>query len=175
MVHPAASTLSRVDASPDGALSEDRQAALATWRALDDAAETPGVYWYEEHNCPLMSPTGTASVVQVTNGAAALVGRRVVCGSTCEHGIERYGDLVPATLPALIAACQGAGAQQCSSDEVTNDVFCVVSVGADDGTGIVAGGAGPTVDAARDDAFRNVGRANLVLNPAARVLASSCP
>ena len=95
----------RVDASPDGALSADRQAALATWRALDDAAETPGTYWYEEHNCPLMSPTGWASVVQVTNGAAALVGRRVVCGSTCEQGLERYADLVPATLPALIAAC----------------------------------------------------------------------
>lgn len=90
-------------------------------------------------------------------------------------GFTATGPTNDAASAALIAACQGAGAQQCSSDEVTNDVFCVVSVGADDGTGIVAGGAGPTVDAARDDAFRNVGRANLVLNPAARVLASSCP
>ena len=90
-------------------------------------------------------------------------------------GFTATGSTNDAASAALIAACQGAGAQQCSSDEVTNDVFCVVSVGADDGTGIVAGGAGPTVDAARDDAFRNVGRANLVLNPAARVLASSCP
>lgn len=90
-------------------------------------------------------------------------------------GFTATGPTNDAASAALVAACQGAGAQQCSSDEVTNDVFCVVSVGADDGTGIVAGGAGPTVDAARDDAFRNVGRANLVLNPAARVLASSCP
>ena len=90
-------------------------------------------------------------------------------------GFTASGATNDAASAALIAVCQNAGAQQCSSDEVTNDVFCVVSVGADDGTGIVAGGAGPTVDAARDDAFRNAGRANLVLDPAARVLASSCP
>lgn len=90
-------------------------------------------------------------------------------------GFTATGPTNDAASAALIAACQDAGAQQCSSDEVTNDVFCVVSVGADDGSGIVAGGAGPTVDAARDDAFRNVGRANLMLDPAARVLASSCP
>ena len=90
-------------------------------------------------------------------------------------GFTASGATNDAASAALIALCQNSGAQQCSSDEVTNDVFCVVSVGADNGTGIVAGGAGPTVDAARDDAFRNVGRANLVLDPAARVLASSCP
>lgn len=76
---------------------------------------------------------------------------------------------------AVVAVCQNAGAEQCSSDEVTNDVFCVVSVGADDGSGIVSGGAGATVEAARSDAFRNVGRTDLVLDPGARVLASSCP
>ena len=90
-------------------------------------------------------------------------------------GFTATGPTNDAASAALIAACQDAGAQQCSSDEVTNDVFCVVSVGAADGSGIVAGGAGPTVDAARDDAFRNVERANLMLDPAARVLASSCP
>ncbi len=75
----------------------------------------------------------------------------------------------------MVAVCQGAGADQCSSDEVTNDVFCIVSVGADDGSGVVSGGAGPTVEAARDDAFRHVGQANLTLGPGARILASSCP
>ncbi len=48
----------------------------------------------------------------------------------------------------MIAACQQAGAQECSRDEVTNDSLCVVSVGSDD-TGVVSGGAGPTVEAAR--------------------------
>ncbi|MBK7775030.1 MAG: hypothetical protein IPI43_13010 [Sandaracinaceae bacterium] len=105
MLGCAEATVQRVDASADSATADVRQAALATWRALDDAAETPGTYWYEEHNCPLMLTTGTASVVQVANGAAALVGRRVVCGSTCEQGLERYYDFVPATLPMLIATC----------------------------------------------------------------------
>jgi hypothetical protein len=90
-------------------------------------------------------------------------------------GFASTGATNSAAAAAVITACQNAGAEQCSSDEVTNDVFCVVSVGADDGSGIVAGGAGPTVEAARVDAFRNVERANLALNPAARVLASSCP
>lgn len=76
---------------------------------------------------------------------------------------------------AVIAACQAAGADQCSSDEQTNDVYCIVSVGADDGSGIVSGGAGSTVEAAREDAFRHVGQANLTLDPSARILASSCP
>ena len=68
MLGCAEATVQRVDASADSATADVRQAALATWRALDDAAETPGTYWYQEHNCPLMSPTGWASVVQVTNG-----------------------------------------------------------------------------------------------------------
>jgi hypothetical protein len=114
----AEASVQPLDAAVDGALPADRQAALAAWRALDDAAETPGVYWYEEHNCPLMFTTGTASVVQVTNGAATLVGRRVVCGSTCEHGLERYGDLVPATLPALIAACPDGATVELDGDGV---------------------------------------------------------
>ncbi|MDN4522237.1 DUF4189 domain-containing protein [Mycolicibacterium austroafricanum] len=90
-------------------------------------------------------------------------------------GFSASGPTNEAASAAVIAVCQNAGAEQCSSDEVTNDVFCVVSVGADNGSGIVSGGAGPTVEAARDDAFRNVGRANLTLDPSARVLASSCP
>lgn len=107
-----------LDAAADGTLPADREAALATWRALDDAAETPGTYWYEEHNCPLMSTTGTASVVQVTNGAATLVGRRVVCRPSCELGLERYGDLVPATLPTLIAACPEGATVELDDDGV---------------------------------------------------------
>ncbi|WP_238994609.1 hypothetical protein [Mycolicibacterium chubuense] len=90
-------------------------------------------------------------------------------------GFSATGPTNDAAAAAVIAVCQGAGAAQCSSDEVTNDVFCVVSVGADDSSGIVSGGAGATIEAARDDAFRHVGSANLTLDPGARVLASSCP
>jgi len=90
-------------------------------------------------------------------------------------GYLATGPTNEAAAAAVLAVCQGAGAEQCSSDEITNDAVCVVSVGADDGSGIVAGGAGATVEAARADAFTNAGRAGVNLDPAARVLASSCP
>ena len=83
----------------------ERQLALEAWTELDTNAETPGTYWYEEHNCPLSLTTGTATVVQVTDGVATLVGSRMVCRADCQPGLERYADLVPATLPELIAAC----------------------------------------------------------------------
>ncbi|VEG57502.1 Uncharacterised protein [Mycolicibacterium aurum] len=90
-------------------------------------------------------------------------------------GFTASGPTNDAAAAAVVAACQSTGAQECSSDEVTNDVFCVVSVGADDGSGIVSGGAGLTIEAAREDAFAHVRQANLVLDPSARVLAGSCP
>lgn len=90
-------------------------------------------------------------------------------------GFTATGPTNESAASAVIAACQAAGAQQCSSDEQTNDVFCIVSVGADDGSGIVSGGAGTTPEAAREDAFRHVAQANLTLDPSARILASSCP
>ncbi|KRE30900.1 hypothetical protein ASG82_24090 [Mycobacterium sp. Soil538] len=90
-------------------------------------------------------------------------------------GFTATGPTNESAASAVIAACQAAGADQCSSDEQTNDVFCIVSVGADDGSGIVSGGAGPTPEAAREDAFRHVSQANLTLDPSARILVSSCP
>jgi len=75
---------------------------------------------------------------------------------------------------AVIAACQSAGATECTSDEESNDAVCIVSVGADDGSGVVSGGAGPTIEAARDDAFGHVSTAHLTFAPNARILASSC-
>lgn len=90
-------------------------------------------------------------------------------------GFNATGPTNAEAAAAVVAICQSAGADQCTSDEMTNDVFCIVSVGADDGSGVVSGGAGPTVEAARDDALRNAGRANVTLDPSARILASSCP
>jgi len=90
-------------------------------------------------------------------------------------GFMAVGSTNKGAAAAVVAACQNAGGEQCSSDEVTNDVFCVVSLGAMDGSGVVAGGAGTTLEEAREDAVRNVGRADLVADPGARVLASSCP
>lgn len=74
---------------------------------------------------------------------------------------------------AVIAQCHNAGADQCTSDEVTSEPLCVVSVGAADGT--VSGGAGTTVEAARQNAFENATAVERDLGPDAKILASSCP
>jgi hypothetical protein len=90
-------------------------------------------------------------------------------------GFTATGPTNEAATAAVIAACQQAGALDCSRDEVTNDSLCIASVGASDGSGVVAGGAGPTVEAARDDAFRHAQEADAPLDPGARILASACP
>jgi hypothetical protein len=90
-------------------------------------------------------------------------------------GFTVTGPTNEAATAAVIAACEQAGAQECSRDEVTNDNVCIVSVGADDGSGVVSGGAGPTVEAARADAYRHSQDAGAPLGPDARTLASVCP
>jgi hypothetical protein len=69
--------------------------------------------------------------------------------------------------------CQGAGGQECTSDEVTNDNLCIVSV-ADDGNDVVVGGAGVTVEAARDDAFARAAVNGTPLGPTAAIVISDC-
>jgi hypothetical protein len=73
----------------------------------------------------------------------------------------------------VIAQCQSAGGQECTSDEVTNDNLCIVSV-ADDSNDVVAGGAGVTVEAARDDAFQRAAANDTPLGPAAVIVISDC-
>ena len=74
---------------------------------------------------------------------------------------------------AVLAVCQNAGADQCTSDEVTNADVCVVSVGEDD-SGLVAGGAGHTIEEAFANAVENASNFDQVLDPTGRVLISSC-
>ena len=74
----------------------------------------------------------------------------------------------------VIAACVGAGGQECTSDEVTNDGLCIVSV-ADNVSSVVAGGAGATIDAAREDAFRRAADNGTPLPLTAVTVASACP
>jgi hypothetical protein len=73
----------------------------------------------------------------------------------------------------VIAQCQSAGGQECTSDEVTNDNLCIVSV-ADDGNEVVAGGAGVTSEAARDDAFQRAAANGTPLGPTAAIVISDC-
>ncbi|HYO02719.1 MAG TPA: DUF4189 domain-containing protein [Mycobacterium sp.] len=73
----------------------------------------------------------------------------------------------------VIAQCQSAGGQECTSDEVTNDNLCIVSV-ADDSNEVVAGGAGVSVEAARDDAFQRAAANGTPLGPTAAIVISDC-
>lgn len=73
----------------------------------------------------------------------------------------------------VIAQCQSAGGQECTSDEVTNDNLCIVSV-ADDSNDVVAGGAGATTEAARDDALQRAAANGTPLSPAAVIVISDC-
>jgi hypothetical protein len=74
----------------------------------------------------------------------------------------------------VIAACQAAGGVECTADEVTNDNLCIASV-ASDLADIVAGGAGPTVEAARQDALNKAIAQGTPEGPDAVVVASACP
>lgn len=116
---------------------------------------------------------GPDGAIESSENISQAVGSGVLGGALA--GFSATGPTNEAASAAVIAACQQAGAQECTRDEVTNDNLCVVSVGADDGSGIVSGGAGPTVEAARDDAFRHSQDANAPLDPGARILVSACP
>lgn len=89
-------------------------------------------------------------------------------------GFTATGDTLEEANAEVIGACERAGGVECTSDEVTNDNLCIVSV-ADDITGVVAGGAGVTVEAARGDAFNRAAANNTPLSPTASVVVSACP
>jgi hypothetical protein len=116
---------------------------------------------------------GPDGVAEGGDDFSQAVGSGVLNGTLA--GFSATGPTNDAASAAVIAACQQAGAEDCSRDEVTNDNLCVVSVGADNDSGIVSGGAGSTVEAARDDAFRHAADADAALDPGARVLVLACP
>ncbi|WP_369816690.1 DUF4189 domain-containing protein [Mycobacterium sp. E740] len=89
-------------------------------------------------------------------------------------GFTATGDTNDEAAAAVIAQCQSAGGVECTSDEVTNDNLCIVSV-ADDENDVVAGGAGATVEAARADAVNRAAANNTPLGPSAQIVVSACP
>lgn len=95
-------------------------------------------------------------------------------GDSAEVGFAATGATAEAASAAVIATCQAAGGQDCSADLVTNDNVCIVSVG-DDAVDVVSGGAGPTIEAARQDAVQRAATNNLPINPASPVIISACP
>lgn len=95
-------------------------------------------------------------------------------GNSTEVGFSATGATAEEASAAVIAVCQAAGGVDCSSDLVTNDNVCIVSVG-DDDIDVVSGGAGVTIDAARQDAIQRAAASNLPINPASPVIISACP
>ncbi|KHO22764.1 hypothetical protein A5761_14725 [Mycolicibacterium setense] len=89
-------------------------------------------------------------------------------------GFTATGDTSEEASAAVIAACTNAGGLDCTADEVTNDNLCIVSV-ASDSNWAVAGGAGPTVEAARQDAFNRAAASNTPLDADSPVVVSACP
>ena len=74
----------------------------------------------------------------------------------------------------VLAACNAAGGVDCSVEEVTNDNLCIVDMG-DPDSGVVSGGAGPTIQAAVADATARAATADRPFGPNAVVIISACP
>ena len=74
----------------------------------------------------------------------------------------------------VIKACQDAGGVECTADEVTNDNLCIVSV-ASDSTDVVAGGAGKTIEEAKQDALNKAIANGTPEGTDAVVVVSDCP
>lgn len=89
-------------------------------------------------------------------------------------GFIGTGDTNDEAAASVLAQCNAAGGVDCTVDEVTNDNLCIVSV-ADDNTDVIAGGAGPTVEAAVADAYARAAGAGTPMTAGAPVVVSVCP
>ncbi|MCW1959282.1 MAG: hypothetical protein KIH64_012205 [Mycobacterium sp.] len=125
------------------------------------AAVPAGVAWAG-------GPSGTVedTNISVAVGTGAFVGEL--------DGFTGTGATNEEASASVLAQCNAAGGVDCSVDEVTNDNLCIVSV-ADDVSDVVAGGAGPTVEAAVADAFARAAGNNTPLSPTSPVVVSACP
>lgn len=115
---------------------------------------------------------GPGGVIEEAGDISVAVGTGVFEGSLL--GFQADGATNDEASARVITACVDAGGALCTSDEVTNDSLCIVSV-ADDSNSVVAGGAGVTVEAARDDAFARALANDTPLSPAAVIVISTCP
>jgi hypothetical protein len=114
---------------------------------------------------------GPGGVVEESNDISVAVGTGVFIDGLV--GFRASGATNDEASARVIAQCQSAGGQECTSDEVTNDNLCIVSV-ADDVNDVVAGGAGVTVEVARDDAFARAAANGTPLGPTAAIVISDC-
>ncbi len=115
-------------------------------------------------------PGGT--VDDAANDISVAVGTGTFIGEL--DGFIGTGDTNDEASASVLAQCNAAGGVDCTVDEVTNDNLCIVSV-ADDGSDVVAGGAGPTIEAAVADAYARAAANNTPLAPNSPVVISACP
>ena len=114
---------------------------------------------------------GPGGAVEDSNDISVAVGTGVFIDGLV--GFRASGATNEEASARVIAQCQSAGGQECTSDEVTNDDLCIVSV-ADDSNEVVAGGAGLTVEAAKDYAFQRAAANGTPLGPTAAIVISDC-
>ncbi|MBU8836198.1 hypothetical protein KL865_07770 [Mycolicibacterium goodii] len=114
---------------------------------------------------------GPGGVVEDTNISQA-VGSGTFIGEI--DGFTAVGPTNDAASAAVLAQCNALGGVDCTVDEVTNDNLCIVSAG-DPDTGEVAGGAGPTVEAAFADASARAATTDVPFGPNATIIISACP
>ena len=129
--------------------------ACSSGQKDDTATEVPA---------DLFEAVGTGTFEDLADGpggAGTIAGFRAV-GATAEEASN-----------AVIKACQDAGGQDCTSDEVSNDKVCIASV-ADDTNDVVAGGAGATVEDAKKDALKRAADNETPLTDKAFVVISAC-
>jgi hypothetical protein len=135
--------------------------ATAVASAIVAAGISAGIAW----------AGGPAGVVEDSADISVAVGTGVFEGTLA--GFQATGATNDQASANVIAQCQSAGGQLCTSDEVTNDSLCIASV-ADDTNSVVAGGAGDTVEAARADAFHRASSNGTPLTDSAVVVISTC-
>ena len=126
---------------------------------VDDTPGPPGSYG------GMFAAVGSGTFEDFTDG---------VGGRNVEVGYDAFGNTAEEATANLVGQCQADGGVNCSADMVTNDNLCIVSV-ADGRTNVNAGGAGPTIEAARLDAIARAAGSNLPMSPEAVVLISDCP
>jgi hypothetical protein len=147
-----------------------RKAWAALAAALIAGSISTGIAWAGgpggavEDPEDIFAAVGTGTFEDFSDGPNGLSG---------EAGFTATGDTAEEA-SAVIAQCQAAGGVDCTADEVTNDNLCIVSVGSST-AGVVAGGAGVTVDAARQDAINKAAANNTPLGADAVVIISACP
>lgn len=126
---------------------------------VDDTPGPPGSYG------GMFAAVGSGTFEDFTDG---------VGGRNVEVGYDAFGNTAEEATANLVGQCLADGGVNCSADMVTNDNLCIVSV-ADGRTNVNAGGAGPTIEAARLDAIARAAGSNLPMSPEAVVLISDCP